>query len=245
MRVLLVEDNRVNQLVAAKLLTRRGHAVTVANNGSEALAALERDTFDVVLMDVQMPEMGGFEATEQIRRREQDSGAHQRIVAMTAHAMTGDRERCIAAGMDDYLSKPIDPRTLFALVEVGESGPRTARVAAAANQRIGQSFNQDTAVGDGVRSAFMTLCPPGIAAARAAIDANDGPALEAAARALQEVAANIPGGAFSDAVRVLERLGAESRLLAAEAAWRQVAVEAAAIIDTFRRADEIPVEISA
>jgi CheY-like chemotaxis protein len=217
----------------------------VTNNGDEALAALERETFDVVLMDVQMPEMGGFEATDQIRRGEQKTGTHQRIIAMTAHAMTGDRERCIAAGMDDYLSKPIDPRTLFALVEVGESGARTARVPAVPSQRIGQSFNRDMAADAGVRGLFMKLCPPGIAAARAAIDANDAPALEAAARALQDVAANIPAGAFSAAARVLERLGAESRLLPAEAAWRQLAVEAAAILDTFRRADEIPVEISA
>jgi two-component system sensor histidine kinase/response regulator len=87
-----------------------------------SLAVLERDTFDVVLMDVQMPDMGGFEATALIRLRERTSGAHQRIIAMTAHAMAGDRERCVAAGMDDYLSKPIDPRLLFALVEAGGSG---------------------------------------------------------------------------------------------------------------------------
>ena len=100
------------------MLTRRGHTVTVANNGREALAALERATFDLVLMDVQMPEMGGLEATEQIRLREQATGAPRlRIVAMTAHAMTGDRERCSAAGMDGYLSKPIDSRLLFAAVE--------------------------------------------------------------------------------------------------------------------------------
>jgi two-component system sensor histidine kinase/response regulator len=117
LRILLAEDNAVNQLVAVKMLTRRGHTVTVANTGREALGALERDTFDLVLMDVQMPDMSGLEATIAIRLGEQTSGAHQRIVAMTAHAMSGDRERCVAAGMDSYLSKPIDPQLLFAMVE--------------------------------------------------------------------------------------------------------------------------------
>ena len=117
LNVLLAEDNVINQVLALNLLTRRGHRVTVAKNGHEALAALERDTFDLVLMDVQMPAMGGFEATSVIRERELRTGAHVRIVAMTAHVMPGDRERCFAAGMDGYLSKPIDSRTLFDAVE--------------------------------------------------------------------------------------------------------------------------------
>ena len=100
----------VNQRVVLRMLQKRGHTVTVAGDGREALDALEREPFDLVLMDVQMPEMGGFEATAAIRAREQQTGRHTRIVAMTAHAMTGDRERCLAAGMDGYLSKPIDPQ---------------------------------------------------------------------------------------------------------------------------------------
>jgi CheY-like chemotaxis protein len=119
LKVLVAEDNVVNQLIAVKLLTRRGHVVTVANNGRDALDALSRGTFDLVLMDVQMPDMGGLEATAIIRLRERASSTHQRIVAMTAHAMSGDRERCVAAGMDDYLAKPIDPIRLFAIVEQG------------------------------------------------------------------------------------------------------------------------------
>ena len=106
LKVLLAEDNVVNQRVAVGLLSQRGHHVTVTNNGREALAALERETFDLVLMDVQMPEMGGLEATAAIRERERHTGGHVRIVAMTAHAMTGDRERCLAAGMDAYLPSP-------------------------------------------------------------------------------------------------------------------------------------------
>jgi CheY-like chemotaxis protein len=117
LRVLLAEDNIVNQRVAVGMMRKRGHVVTVVNTGIEALAAVERETFDIVLMDVQMPEMGGLEATMAIRKREKATGHHLRIVAMTAHAMHGDRERCLAAGMDGYLSKPIDPILLHAVLE--------------------------------------------------------------------------------------------------------------------------------
>jgi CheY-like chemotaxis protein len=116
-RVLVAEDNIVNQRVAARLLTKRGHLVTVVGNGREAVDALRRGEFDIVLMDVQMPDMNGFEATAAIREWERETGHHIRIVAMTAHAMAGDRERCLAAGMDGYLSKPIDQRTLYDAIE--------------------------------------------------------------------------------------------------------------------------------
>jgi signal transduction histidine kinase/DNA-binding response OmpR family regulator len=118
-RLLLVEDNKVNQTLARRLLERRGHTVVVANNGREALAILEVTSagFEVVLMDVQMPEMGGFECTAIIRAREQLTRFHLPIIAMTAHAMKGDEERCLAVGMDDYLSKPIQPDDLFEVVE--------------------------------------------------------------------------------------------------------------------------------
>ena len=119
-RILLVEDNRVNQLVARRLLERRGHTVVVASNGQEALAILEEAEFagfNCVLMDVQMPEMDGFECTAIIRGREQAIGSHVPIVAMTAHAMKGDAERCLAAGMDAYLSKPLQPDDFFEVIE--------------------------------------------------------------------------------------------------------------------------------
>jgi CheY-like chemotaxis protein len=119
-RVLLVEDNRVNQMVARLLLEKRGHTVVVANNGQEALAILGDaavPAFGCALMDVQMPEMGGFECTAIIRQREEMTGKHLPIVAMTAHAMKGDEARCLAAGMDGYVSKPIQPEELFGIVE--------------------------------------------------------------------------------------------------------------------------------
>jgi two-component system, sensor histidine kinase and response regulator len=117
LRILLAEDGLVNQKVAVNLLNDRGHAVVVANNGQEALDAHARESFDVVLMDVQMPAMDGLEATALIRQREKTSGAHIPIIAMTAHAMKGDRERCLDAGMDDYVAKPIRAHQLYEAVE--------------------------------------------------------------------------------------------------------------------------------
>ncbi|HEV2420013.1 MAG TPA: response regulator [Terriglobia bacterium] len=113
LRVLLTEDNLVNQKLAVKLLEKQGHKVVVANNGREALAALDKEKFDLVLMDVQMPVMGGFEATGAIREREKATGAHMPIIAMTAHAMKGDREKCLEAGMDGYVSKPVNVQDLL------------------------------------------------------------------------------------------------------------------------------------
>ena len=117
LHVLLAEDNAVNQMLAVKLLEKQGHDVTVAANGREALAALEKQECDLVLMDVQMPEMSGFEATSAIREKEKTTGAHIPIVAMTAHAMKGDEQRCLEAGMDAYIAKPIRPEKLFQLID--------------------------------------------------------------------------------------------------------------------------------
>jgi signal transduction histidine kinase/DNA-binding response OmpR family regulator len=117
LRVLLAEDNVVNQRLALRLLEKRGHSVVVTANGREALSALEKEKFDLVLMDVQMPEMDGLEATMEIRNKEQFSGNHQAVIALTAHSMKGDQERCLAAGMDGYLSKPIRTDELDAVLE--------------------------------------------------------------------------------------------------------------------------------
>jgi two-component system, sensor histidine kinase and response regulator len=122
LRILLTEDNLVNQRLATRLLEKRGHQVVVAGNGREALAALEKDTFDLVLMDIQMPEMDGLEATAKIREKENRTGGHLPIVALTAHAMKGDQELCFAAGMDDYLTKPIGGRDLDQLLSKYASG---------------------------------------------------------------------------------------------------------------------------
>jgi CheY-like chemotaxis protein len=116
-RILLAEDNQVNQRLATRLLEKRGHEVIVVENGQEALAALEQSSFDLVLMDVQMPLVDGIEATLAIRAKETGTSFHQRVIALTAYAMKGDQERCLAAGMDGYLSKPIRPQDLDVLLQ--------------------------------------------------------------------------------------------------------------------------------
>jgi CheY-like chemotaxis protein len=123
LRILLVEDNRVNQVVAIQFLEKRGHEVIVAGNGRLALEALEKQTPDLVLMDVQMPEMDDLQATAAIRRSELKSGKHIPIIAMTAHAMTGDKEKCLEAGMDGYVSKPLRVQQLFSTIEQVLSNP--------------------------------------------------------------------------------------------------------------------------
>ncbi len=117
LHILLAEDNKINQIVAIKILGKRGHSVVCAENGLEAIEASAKEDFDLILMDVEMPEMDGIEATKLIREREQASGVRIRIYAMTAHAMKGDRERCIEAGMDGYLSKPIKRKEFLETIE--------------------------------------------------------------------------------------------------------------------------------
>jgi two-component system, sensor histidine kinase and response regulator len=110
--ILVAEDNMVNQRLAVRMLEKRGHRVTVAVNGREALEALSRNSFDLVLMDVQMPEMDGLTATTILREQERGGEAHATVIALTAHAMKGDQDRCLAAGMDGYLTNPIRPQEL-------------------------------------------------------------------------------------------------------------------------------------
>jgi PAS domain S-box-containing protein len=146
LNVLLVEDNKVNQTLALRLLEKLGHVTHVANNGLEALDACASARFDVILMDVQMPEMGGFEATARIRERERARGEYTPIIATTAHAMAGDRERCLAAGMDDYIPKPIQPAALAAaLAELaGDGASGQAPAPAAPAEPEGPAFDVAT-----------------------------------------------------------------------------------------------------
>ena len=246
-RVLLVEDNLVNQQVASGLLTRRGHEVIVAHNGAEAVARLERETFDVVLMDLQMPVMGGIDATLAIRAREVHAGGHARIVAMTAHAMNSDRQRCLDAGMDGYLSKPIDPQMLFAVVEREADGDAAAahavEAAGAGSSAVPATFDEDTLLRrlsgnaqlmtDVIR-VFLEDCPIRVAAINAAVTSRNAEELRIAAHALKGAAGNLSALGLFAAADVLERIGAESRMNAAEGAYRRLSVEANHVMDVLQ-----------
>jgi two-component system sensor histidine kinase/response regulator len=228
-RVLLVEDNVVNQKVAAGLLTRRGHDVIVTNNGREALARLERETFDLVLMDLQMPVMGGLDATIAIRARERGTGQRVRIIAMTAHAMSADRERCLAAGMDGHISKPIDPPTLFRMVEEA-AGPASFDEATLRRRLSGDTELMTEAI-----RLFLDDLPARLADVGAAVAAGDAPALRAAAHALKGASATMSADRLAAVAAILEHAGAESRLDSIDTAWQRLSDESATVTDLLRR----------
>jgi len=199
-RILLAEDGLVNQHVAIGLLRLKGHDVIVANDGNEAVAALEHQSFDVVLMDVQMPEMDGFEATRIIRERERISQEHTPVIAMTASAMKGDRERCLDAGMDDYISKPIDPDQLYKSIDhyAGKNGnkpsagdqPRPSPNEDAMNDVVDWQVAEDRIPGG--QSAVFNIarllvgeCPRILQDIRAAITGEDAKRLQRGAHTLK------------------------------------------------------------
>jgi two-component system, sensor histidine kinase and response regulator len=235
LRVLLAEDNPVNQQVAVQMLERRGHSVIVAENGRQALTAIERHKFDLVLMDVQMPEMGGLQATQLIREKEKSTGGHLPIVAMTAHAMQGDRERCIAAGMDGYLAKPIDPKSFLQTVEgISQS---VAESEAAGHEPEAREGSAD-GTGDGRRALDVTAllewfsgnrkllrsivktfrddCPHMMARIRSALAANDANLLADAAHALKGSVGNFGPTAALDTTREMEKIARQGKL---DGAW--------------------------
>ena len=230
LRVLLAEDNPVNQRLVVRMLEKRGHEVVVVNNGREALATLDRSPFDVVLMDVQMPEMDGFAATVAIREREKTTGRHVRIIAMTAHAMKGDRERCLAAGMDAYISKPIQTRQLFDLIEKGASMP--SRELDSADSL--PTFDRDVALarveGDEallqeIVQLFLEQTPGLVERIERAIALQDGQTLERTAHALKGSASNLGAKAMAAAAARLESIGRNGDFAAAETAYSELVEE--------------------
>ena len=212
LRILLAEDNVVNQRVAMGLLTKAGHSVTLAENGKLALEALERATFDLVLMDMQMPEMGGDEAIAAIRERERRSGGHLPIIALTAHALKGDRERCLDAGADDYLAKPVVPAALherIAAVVPASGEPAAAAVfdhsrAAALLARVGG----DPVLFRDVIELFLDDCPNQIDAIRQAIHDQQADRVYRAAHKLKGSAGNFEA---HEVMALLQRLEARAR----------------------------------
>jgi signal transduction histidine kinase/CheY-like chemotaxis protein len=233
LKILLAEDNHVNQKLASRLLEKRNHIVTIVCNGKEALAALEKDDFDLVLMDMQMPEMDGFEATRVLRGREKN-GSHQPVVAMTALAMNGDKERCIDAGMDGYLSKPIRPQELDEILDryvmLKDARPARDESVPAANHSIEVSQLLDRLDGDRALLAelvvlFRADSPGNLSAVQQAIDQQDANGLRSAAHTLKGALANLSAVEASGIAADLEAIGKSLDLTGAQAALDRLAGE--------------------
>jgi two-component system sensor histidine kinase/response regulator len=242
MSILLAEDNPVNQKLAIRLLEKRGHRVTIAFNGEQALSAMEKESFDLVLMDVQMPEMDGLQATTLLREREKLSGHHQSVVAMTALAMKGDRERCMAAGMDGYLSKPISPQELDDLLDLYQALAYEAIPVADVSQKSDPDYVSVCTSDlldrlDGDRSLLAELLtlfredsPGQIQAARAAISKRDPATLQRVGHTLRGALANLSAPAASRIAGELESMAMAGDIASAGSKLTELEEELARVI---------------
>jgi CheY-like chemotaxis protein len=225
-RVLLAEDNSINQKVATKMLENLGYSVDVVGDGLEALEALSRNSYDLILMDVQMPQMDGYVATQRIREREEEEGGAGRlpIIAMTAGALEGDRERALEAGMDDYISKPV---TLEALDEIlGRWSHRERRGTVAAGEPEAGATEEllDRAVVENLRQLggpelvselvrmFLEDAESRLAALREGVEKNDAGALERTAHTLKGSSGNMGATRMAAVCAELEEAGASRDL---------------------------------
>jgi CheY-like chemotaxis protein/HPt (histidine-containing phosphotransfer) domain-containing protein len=225
LRILLAEDNTVNQRLAVRILEKRGHAITLACNGKEAVELSERESFDLVLMDLEMPEMGGFEATSLIRKREKAKGGHIPILALTAHAMKGDRERCLAAGMDGYVAKPVQARELYQAIDT-LSLPSVAPPQETPPAGI---FDRDTALehvgGDEdllreLIDVFLQDYSRMNEEVRTSLSAMDAVRLKRAAHSIKGSSGILGGKRVYDAALQLETIARQGDLSQAESAWQ-------------------------
>ncbi len=235
LRVLLAEDNLVNQRLAIRILEKQGHAVTPVLNGRDAVEALEKQAFDVVLMDVQMPILDGMEATARIRRREAGTSRRTPIIALTAHALKGDRERCLAAGMDAYLSKPIQAAELVrALADVASARAGTANPAGPIcgpdlfdEQAALARLDGDSDLLRDVAGLFVTDAARMVEAVRSAVCAGDARGVQLSAHALKGSASTFSARALVEAAWALEQMGRRADLGGAAEALAALEREAA------------------
>jgi two-component system, sensor histidine kinase and response regulator len=240
--ILLAEDNIVNQKLAVRLLEKRGHKVVVVGNGREALAALTHRSYDLVLMDVQMPEMDGISATTLLREREELTGAHQVVIAMTALVMKNDRERCLAAGMDGYLAKPIRAQELDEVLESRMVQQTTSQRIESAIPAHGQSsINVDELLErlDGDRTFLAELTelfredyPRQLGAIHQAIQRNDATGVKQASHALKGALSNLAASEAREVAANLERLGVSGDLASAGTALDGLEKELARTMDS-------------
>ncbi len=232
LRILLAEDNRVNQEVAATLLQRRGHSVVIANNGLEALSALENQGFDLILMDVQMPEMGGFEATAAIRLKEAATQEHIPIIAMTARAMAGDREKCLEAGMDGYVSKPIKIATLMQAIDTAvplavrtpAPLPLTIKESSTLIDREGMlaQCDGDPELVSKIAALFLGEIRNDLEAIRTAVELQNSADLANLSHALKGSLSNFLVQSTVDAAQRLETMGRQEDLSCAHEAYKDL-----------------------
>ena len=236
--ILLVEDSLFNQKLAVGLLEKRGHRVTVANNGLEGIAALARGRFDLVLMDIQMPELDGLEATQRIREQERQTHQHIPIVAMTAQAMIGDRDRCLQAGMDAYLVKPIHAKQLYETIDAIltdlPAPDEPLRTISVETHRIdlGSALHAVNGDHDLLRQiflAFLEECPNLLENIRSALAGGDAAACQMAAHTLKGAVRTFGAENASRLAADIEAAGKAGDLAAAQAAWPELSVEIEAI----------------
>jgi two-component system, sensor histidine kinase and response regulator len=239
LKILLAEDNLVNQKLASRLLEKRNHSVTAVLNGREALAALEQNSFDLVLMDMQMPEMDGFEATRRLRDQEQSTGKHQPVIAMTALAMNGDRERCMAVGMDAYLSKPIRPQELDEildsfLVSKGDSSPEAENGlglnGSVEVKELLDRLDDDRTLLAELLEIFRREYPDNLQAAQQAINAKRPADLKRAGHTLKGALANLSATNASALAAELESIGRASDVTGAQAVFTRLVAELGNVI---------------
>ncbi|MBF0497195.1 MAG: PAS domain S-box protein [Deltaproteobacteria bacterium] len=237
--ILIVEDNPINQELAKVMLEKRGHTVVLAENGIEAIAAYEREFFDAILMDIQMPQMDGFEATKIIREMEKISGNRITIVAMTAHAMKGDRERCLAAGMDEYVTKPLTQEDLCGAVEAASPTPPELKTLT-----FGTSFEEDVmdwkaflnrCLGDHrlirkVITVFIANYPKYLSDIRLAIDRDDCREVKRTAHFLKGALANYSAHKSRRVAAALEKMGQDHDLTQARGTYDLLEKEIAQLI---------------
>ncbi len=238
--ILLAEDNAVNQKLLLHLLENRGHTVVVAGNGREAMATLERAQFDLMLIDLEMPEMDGIQATTAIRLREQQTNTRLPIIALTAHAMQGDRERCLNAGMDGYISKPVRADELLAVVEGLLPATGSEEVGGSIETDSEAVFDRPTALSyvDGdlgllqeMAEMFLADYPQRLADIQAAIAASDSQALMRAAHSLKGGLATFAAKAAYEAALRLELMGHNGDLLHTREAYASLEVAMSRLTD--------------
>ncbi len=242
LNILVAEDTLFNQKFIRRLLDRWGHKATIVENGREACSAVSESHFDIVLMDVQMPEMDGFEATEKIREMENKTQTHVPIIAMTAHAMKGDRERCIEAGMDDYVPKPISSETLLNTINAlvaqypGGNAPEVESrdgLALFDRKALLQAFDNDWNFFMEVVDMFVADYPQMMMDIRKAISNADPSVLERTAHALKGMLGNFQVDASVQKAFTLERLGRDGSLENAEEIFDALADELARLEEMF------------